>query len=370
MFKIKYSICFFIAAIFSNQIRAQNKLVFLIDDSKPGVNSSYFQKPNNKFIQYTGRIERSNPILPRFWSSGVYIKAKFKGNICKIFLNDEVLYGNNHNYVEIIIDNYKPERLQTKGKTNAITVHGLNKGLHTITICKDTESGNGYLEFAGLSCESLFELTPKPNRKIEFIGNSITCGSGSDISKIACETGQWYDQHNAYMSYGPLTSRALQAQWQLSSVSGIGLMHSCCNMNIIMPQVFDKINMRENSISWDFNQYIPDIVTICLGQNDGIQDSVTFCNAYINFIKVLRSKYAKADIILLTSPMGDDQLTAVLKNYLASIVTFIKKAGDKHITKYFFNKRYRKGCGGHPSLDEHRQISAELVRFVRQMKNW
>ena len=139
----------------------------------------------------------------------------------------------------------KPVRLQTKGRINEIIVEGLSEDNHTITICKNTEAGIGYLEFAGINCKKLLELPVKPVRKIEFIGNSITCGTGMDLSEIPCGKGQWYDQHNAYMSYGPLTSRALYAQWVLSSVSGIGLIHSCCNMNITMPQVFDKINMRE-----------------------------------------------------------------------------------------------------------------------------
>jgi lysophospholipase L1-like esterase len=48
-----------------------------------------------------------------------------------------------------------------------------------------------------------------------------------------------------------------------------------------MPQVFDKVNMRIDSIPWDFKQYTPDVVTITLGQNDGIQDSVAFCSDYV-----------------------------------------------------------------------------------------
>ena len=301
-------------------------------------NSLQFFKADNPFIQYTGRIDFSNPALPRFWSPGVYIKAKFRGTVCEIILNDEVLYGNNHNYVEIVIDNKKLFRIQTSGKNNTIkAAGGLKDGDHSITICKNTESGIGYLEFAGLRCKELLPPDNMPLRKIEFIGNSITCGTGSDLSKIPCDSGQWYDQHNAYLSYGPTTARNLKSQWHLTSISGIGLVHSCCNMTVTMPQVFNKVNLRTDSIKWDFKKYEPQLVTICLGQNDGAQDSVKFCKAYVNFIKDIRKHYPDADIICLTSPMADASLATIMKNYLSGITDYMNKKGDYKVSKYIFS---------------------------------
>ncbi|HSN10428.1 MAG TPA: SGNH/GDSL hydrolase family protein, partial [Hanamia sp.] len=312
-------------------------------------------------------IQKTDVDLPRFWSPGVYIKAKFDGNECSFFLNDQELYGNVHNYLEVVIDG-KPYRFQTKFAANKITLRGLSNGKHSITICKDTESGNGYLEFAGIECKKLLQLPAKPAEKIEFIGNSITCGFGADSSEIGCGKGQWYDQHNAYMAYGPLTARALNAQWELASVSGIGMIHSCCNMKILMPQVYDKIDLRDDSIRYNFNDYVPDLVTICLGQNDGIQDSTAFCSAYVDFVKTVRSKYANAKIILLSSPMADAKLRAVLKNYLTSIDDYFHQHGDKNIYKYFFEKQYNHGCMSHPDLKEHREIADLLIHFIRKNK--
>jgi hypothetical protein len=70
----------------------------------------HFFKPSNPYFQYTGRIDFSDPDKPRFWSSGVYIAAKFHGTNCKIILNDEVLYGSYHNYIEVIVDLYRSDR--------------------------------------------------------------------------------------------------------------------------------------------------------------------------------------------------------------------------------------------------------------------
>lgn len=360
-------ICVLIFIATSFTLHAQTAAVNTAEQRK----SLTFFKADNPYIQYTGRIDFSNPLLPRFWAPGVYIKAKFKGALCEIILNDEVADSKNHNYIEVIIDNKKPFRIQITGKTNTIkAAGGLSDGAHTIIICKNTESGIGYVEFAGLRCKGLYIPDDKPLRKIEFIGNSITCGTGSDLSKIPCNKGQWYDQQNAYYSYGPATARNLKAQWQVSAVSGIGLINSCCNMNITMPQVFDKVNMRSNAVKWNFKKYEPQAVTVCLGQNDGLQDSAKFCKAYIQFIKDIRKRYSNADIICLTSPMADASLTKMMKSYLTGVVAYMNEKGDKKITKYFFSRQYNHGCGSHPNLKEHQQIAKELTEYIRNLKGW
>ena len=327
-------------------------------------------KANNAYLQYVGRIDFSNPLKPRMWAAGVYIKVHFKGEKCELLINDEVQYGKIHNYLEIAVDNNKPYRIQTTGKTNVITVaEGLTNGEHTIVICKDTESHMGYIDFVGIRCHQLLPPPAKPKHKIEYIGDSITSGASMDVSATPCGKGQWYDQHNAYMSYGPRTSRNLDAQWQLTSVSGIGLAHSCCDMSISMPLVFDKVYLRADSLAWDFRRYQPDVVTVCLGQNDGMQDSILYCDVYLKFIKTLRQKYPDANIVCLSSPMADEKLNGALQRYLTAI-TEQANTSDKKVSKYFFTKRYYQGCGQHPDMKEHQFIADELTAYLKQLKDW
>ena len=337
-------------------------------DSSYTIDKNFFEA-DYPMIQYTGRIDFSNKELPRMWSPGVYISMQFKGSSITAVINDQELWGKNHNYLEVIVDG-EIKRIQTKNKTNYITIANLAEGFHRLTICKNTESNIGYIEFAGVYCDYLVNPLPKPKRKIEFIGNSITCGASSDMSEVPCGKGVWHDQHNAYMAYGPVTARTLNAQWHLSSVSGIGLIHSCCNLDITMPPVFDKIEMRGDSIPWNFKRYQPDVVTICLGQNDGIQDSTKFSTAYIDFIHQLRKHYPKAQLVLLTSPMADEKLKAVLKNQINGVLDFLKREGDKKISKYFFSRSYNGGCDYHPSLEEHQPIAAELTAYLKKLMRW
>ena len=117
----------------------------------------HFYGANNANFQYTGRVDFTNPELPRFWSPGVYIQARFKGTRCEIELNDEVLYGKSHNYITwlLTLTNLKELSLHQK----KIKYRFANSGLesHTILICKGTEAGIGYLEFVGMIADTLLQ---------------------------------------------------------------------------------------------------------------------------------------------------------------------------------------------------------------------
>jgi lysophospholipase L1-like esterase len=328
-------------------------------------------KANNLNLQYIGRIDFSNPELPRFWTPGVYVRTVFTGKNCEIIINDEVLWGKSHNYISVIVDNRPAKRIKLTDKVNVLKVaDNLSEGKHTLLVCKSTEANIGYIEFAGIKCSKLEKPSPLSKRKIEFYGNSITCGTGSDLSDIPCDKAEWYDQHNAYMSYGPVTARLLNAQWMLTSFSGIGLVHSCCDMKLVMPDVYDKVSLSENKIEWDFSRYQPDVVTVALGQNDGIQDSAFFCSKYVEFLHALRKKYPSSSIVCLTSPMANEELKAALKKYLTAIVAKVNSEGDKNVTCYFFSRSWNNGCGGHPDLAQHTEIAKELAAYIKKLKKW
>ena len=143
-------------------------------------------------------------------------------------------------------------------------------------------------------------------------------------------------------------------------------------MDIVMPQVYDNINMRNktDSLKWNFARYQPDVVTVCLGQNDGIQDSAQFCSAYVRLLQRLRGDYPKAKMVCLTSPMADSLLAASERNYLSSIVNFMNTNGDKNVSYFFFAKRYFHGCDSHPNVAEHKEIAGELTAYVKKLMNW
>lgn len=326
--------------------------------------------PNHPMIQYMGRIALTNPLQPKLWASAAQVRFSFNGSSCSVIITDEMLYGNHHNYIDIIVDEqYKRIQLTQKRDTIQIAI-GLSNTKHTAIISKSTEASIGFIVFEGILCKQLVKPPALPSRKIESFGDSITSAMGSDTSTTKCNTAAWYDQTNGYYSYAAITGRALKVQYHLTSVSGIGMVRSCCNMEILMPQVYDKISLRDNTIPWNFSYFQPDVVTICLGQNDGIQDSTLFCSTYTNFVLQLRKHYPLASIVLLSSPMADTTLKKVLVNYLTSVKKELLRKGQKDVHTYFFSKQSIAGCDTHPSLSEQQQIAVELTSFIKKIKKW
>ena len=61
----------------------------------------------------------------------MYITVKFKGTYCELVINYQELWGKDHNYLEIVIDD-KPIRIQTTEKNNQIIIaQGLSNTVHT-----------------------------------------------------------------------------------------------------------------------------------------------------------------------------------------------------------------------------------------------
>jgi len=328
---------------------------------------------DNKNIQYVGRVDFSNRKLPRFWAPGVYIRAKFKGTYCDAVFNDQVLWGSSHNWIEVVVDDQAPVRIATNGPANVIPVaKDLPDGVHTVTLCKDTEAQMGYLEFVGFHCAGLVKPNRLPKHKIEFIGDSITSGYGNDPSAFPCGQGTWYDQHNAYMAYGPVAARKLNAQWMLSSLSGIGLIHSCCDHPVLMPQTFDNYAIADPIVAgkWDFKRYQPDAVTICLGQNDGPANPQQFREAYVDFIHTVRKDYPKAHIFCLTSPMADDTLFAVMRDNLTWVVDQINQSGDKKVHYIELPHHLNNGCGSHPDIAQDATVADALSADIAGVMHW
>src|SRR4051794_3342141 len=94
-------------------------------------------------------------------------------------------------------------------------------------------------------------------------------------------------------------------------------------------------------------------------------DSIVFVRNYISFVQLVKSKYPKAIIALLSSPMIRGSERTLLQNCLTAVKEHVDALYplDKPVALYFFLPMQPGGCSGHPSVEDHAVLAKELLPF-------
>lgn len=312
--------------------------------------------------------------------SASYAEFTFAGDSCVVFLKN-IAQGDDYNYVSVELDNRYTGRLKVDERLpKSYTIRAATPSSHLVRIFKATEAQNGQVVLTGIRGAAIKAAEHPVRKKIEFIGNSITCGMGNDAGNIPCGTGKWYDQHNAYWAYGPRVARAAGADFMLSSVSGIGIYRNWNSAGPAMPQVYESAYLAADSAQrWDFGRYRPDIVSICLGTNDFSDgdgktvrlpfDSAAFVRQYIDFVGVIYRHYPAVQVVLLSSPMLSGQKADLLFSCLQRVQA---ESGRLHpgapaIVLFRFKPMIPRGCSYHPDNNDHEILARELVPFFNKL---
>ncbi|MDB5199067.1 MAG: family lipase [Chitinophagaceae bacterium] len=351
---------------------------FISCDSTKTNNSSSNILPAASLQPY-GRFIVNDKQEVELISSGVHFGFTFEGKQCEIFAS--ISNANAHNYLQYELDGIYQKRIKISGNSKEpIIINAVDTGKHTIWIYKATEAYTGAILIQKISGEKISVLQKQSLPLIEFIGNSITCGAAADASEIACGAGEYHDQHNAYYAYGPRVARALGTEFILSSISGVGIYRNWHSDGPAMPEVYEKTDFQKNNtILWNFKAYTPQVVSIALGTNDfsngdGLKkrdpfDSSIFVSSYIKFVQLVKSKYLHAQIALLSSPMLNGSNRVTLQNCLSTVKNKIDALypGSKPVALYFFKPMQTRGCGGHPSVEDHAILAEELIPFFKKL---
>lgn len=360
-------------------------------------------------IQYAGRIDWTDEAKPMFSAAGVTIRARFVGESLTVLLEDQNRY-NKRNYFDVIIDDKKPHKLAPEiGTTSYEIPVELECGEHTVTVIKRTESNIGYAEFVGLEVEQLLEPPARPSRKIEVIGDSITCGAGveaKDKSPECDEDGWGQPYHNVHKAYGSVVARILDAEVHTTCVSGIGLVQ---NYNDdprkepdpdadlrTMPEVYGLLYLEQaDSPKWDTELYVPDAILVALGTNDfspgqGYEtdpgdarpplDEQVFTDAYIGFVEDLKAYYPGAHVFVLGSTMlgngwpSDAPYTyesmTTQRNALTAVEEHFADDPDVKVSKFYPHRLTGAGCGSHPDVEQQEYTGQEIATFVKEQMDW
>lgn len=338
-------------------------------------------KPDDKCLQYCGRIDFSDAQAPEFVYPCSSIGVKVSGTSIKVIVTNKRAYWNN--YLGYIIDGEqgKIQLPLTEEKTVLTLAEGLEDRLHEVLIFKRQDSCHTF-RFYGLEIEEGAEAqcpAPMPDRRIEVYGDSVSAG---EVSEAVDYTGKEDPVHegeysNSYYSYAWMTARKLKAQIHDIAQGGIALLHATGWFMepdyIGLEETYDKLQYQPvlgPSRQWDFDRYRPHVVIVAIGQNDSHPDDYMALDYdgekgrcwrehYKSFVHRLREVYPDAVIILATTLLNHD---AAWDRAIGEVCSQLQEKD----AKVYHHMYRRNGCGtpGHLRISEAEEMAQELAEFI------
>ena len=331
---------------------------------------------NNNKIEYTGRIDFTNPLAPKFSYSGVSIRACFSGTYVSVIMDDDT----GQNYYNIILDGEVIDTFNVVvGKKSYNLAEDLKDTIHEIELFKRTELTFGKSQFFGFILNSGDSLaTIKNERKlfIEYIGNSITCGYGNEG-----ENGQIFGPttENHYLTYAAITSRNFNARHMAVSRSGIGIYRNYNGPKggntDCMTNNYTRIFLYDKNPKYDFATQ-PDVICINLGTNDfsvNGGDSALYVSNYLRLIDTIQANYNMPNIVCLLGPMLKGTTLAKVRTYIKFVADSANKKGKGNVS--FFEMSAQTGDLGygidsHPTVAQHEKNAKELTAYLKLLMGW
>lgn len=253
-----------------------------------------------------------------------------------------------------------------------------------IEIIKLSESAMTTMGIGRLTTDLQGRITPLPDRafRMEIIGDSITCGYGVD-ARNAEETFST-ETEDVTRAYSYRLARALDADYSMVCFSGYGIVSGYTatgerNTRETLPQYYDRTgfsyaspasDLKLEQTYWDFSSFVPQLIVINLGTNDATYthtDPVKIAEykeQYIQFLKLVRSKNPRAEILCVVGIMGET-LTGALKELTAE---YAKETGDYHVHYAGLKEQLPEdgyGADSHPSQKTHEKLARLLESIIR-----
>ena len=247
-----------------------------------------------------------------------------------------------------------------------------------IRLMKVSEAAFAKMGVASITIDGELGAAPKPasNRRIEFIGDSITCGYGIDgiWNKDVFST----ETENPLKGFAYKTAKKCGAEFQYVSWSGIGVISRWVEetaeepltdwlMQDIYPYTDSGLentlgrNTHDVHTKWDFSSYVPQVIVFNIGTNDHSwtkeipERKAEFCDIYYRFLETVRENNPNAYIICTYGIMG----TILCNEENAAAERFKKEHDDKICFFPLPVQEEADGIGAdwHPSEKSHEKVS-------------
>lgn len=336
---------------------------------------------DDRKLQYSGRIDNSDPSRPVFIFPASSLSFSFIGTGASVVIDNQRAYWDN--YIGIIVDGVqRKERLADTGSRKIVLAENLEEKEHRIMIFKRQDSCHIFTiqELTLTGAGNLTDSLVRPVRRIEVYGDSVSAGEVSEATAYAGKADPWHngEYSNSWYSYGWIAARKLKAEIHIIAQGGIALQNGTgwflAPQYLGMEDVWDKVhyNPQLGAVTdWDFHKYIPHVVIVAIGQNDNNPEDYMKADiegekaqlwrlTYKTWIQKIREKYPKALIILSTTILEHDG------NWDASIGRVCRELKDDKIVHFLYSKN-GVGTPGHIRIMEAEQMADELCAFIESV---
>ena len=350
-------------------------LLFVVAAAMLHAQKTNFVPASDSRLAYVGRMSLKGQCAS--WTyPGLQIHAAFTGTSLRMKTSPAC------GFFMVEIDDREPFKIEASETDSVLLVaDGLGAGEHRVALTYAIEGLLKHPKFYGFLLDdeaTLCQRPQLPERKMEFIGNSITCAYG--IEGDGSEKKFSYSQQNVYYAYESLVARALNAQCQIVARSGIGIYRNN-NGNVrgdknVLPALYPYTQFGMGGERWDFSRYQPDVVCVNLGTNDTTHPSYEtslLTTAFKQFLVTLRGHYPHAKIVLLTGTMLKGQRLEDVKRAQQAAIDDAVRRGDDEVYRFDFSPAdgtYGYGTHKHPSKRQHAHMAEELIPFIRKITGW
>lgn len=243
---------------------------------------------------------------------------------------------------------------------------------HEVRIVKITEAAMSY---GGLRCirvcgGGLLSLEKRMDRRVrvEFIGDSITCGYGVHGTPYSDYTIR---EEDGECSYAAIMARERNWNARWISASGYGmLLEYTGNPENNVPKLYPYVNWfldREKKI--DAGEFEPKYIFVNLGTNDSrhlYQEEIRneFLRAYEDFLRLLREYHSESVIICVLGTLCQGVFP-----YVRQAVDKVKAEGLEHIYAFelpYHNVELDGMASTHPSAATHKKDAGRILQFMEQ----
>ena len=346
---------------------------------------------NPENYRLMGRTTWQDDVLYLGYSAS-FVEFSFKGTKAEAeFVTDRLDWEEFHRArVAVFVNGSEVPALRlslNKEKERFVLFESAEATEVTLRIMKYSEAA--FNAFGIVSLEVEGEILPPPaekSKKIEVIGDSITCGYG--IEGVVDVDTFTTAQENPWNAYACRVARALDADFSLISWSGNGIIshwipedvNEARNDEALMPEMypyedysadFRRNKTRTDYIKRDFTKYQPQLIIINLGTNDGSYTrniparDRAFVNGYVKFLRQVREVNPEANILCTIGVMA-----TAAKDLVGEAVARVNDFGDH---KVFFKEAFLQngevdgiGADWHPTESTQKKLAEYLVEFIKE----